>query len=347
MLRPPRHRSHGERGAILIWVAVLLIVILAFISLGVDGAKLMATRTQLQNAADAGALAGASMFDPATGKIVEADAIEKAQQVAGLNKAFIGTSELLINSDVTVTCFPPGSANRCSVYVTRTGGRAVITTLAQVVGGKTLNMDASATARISQPDSVCEVLVPFGAVPPGPGGFVTGCDSIYTLKLDDTASPGNYQLVDFPELQEGPCAGSNPPGGSTLRCYIANGYPGCVGIGEIADLTTEPGNKVGPVRQGLNDRFDGDYDKENICYSEYVSNGGTGQRVVNVPLVENFEVNGRKQVRVVGFSAFFLRNKTSNPTQKGVEAEFLYHVVPGSGQTGTGTGTLYTLRLIQ
>jgi Flp pilus assembly protein TadG len=333
-----RKRSSNERGSILIWVALLMIFMLAFVALGIDGAKLMATRTQLQNAADAGALAGASMFDPATGRIVEANAIAEARKVAELNKAFIAGPQPVSNASVQIS----SDGQECEVTVIRSGSTAIVTHLAQVVGVRTLDARATATARIARPDSVCEVLVPFGAVPPAPGGFQTGCSNIYALKLDTQASPGNYQLVDFPECNEGPCAGKNPPGGSTLRCYIANGYPCCIGIGATVELTTEPGKKVGPVRQGLADRFTGDYAKENICYSEYVSKGGTGKRVVNVPLVESFkDANGRDLVKVVGFSAFFLRNKADQQ----VDAEFLYDMVPGRGQTGTGT--VYTLSLIK
>jgi hypothetical protein len=54
--------------------------------------------------------------------------------------------------------------------------------------------------------------------------------------------------------------------------------------------------------------------------------------------------NGRKQVKVIGFSAFFLRDKPKN-VLKGVDAEFLYDVVPGKGDTGTGT--VYSIKLIK
>jgi hypothetical protein len=306
------------------------------VALGVDGAKLMATRTQLQNAADAGALAGASMFDAKTGAIIPADAEAKAREVAGMNKAFTGGPEPVKDVTVKVT-----NGNRdCEVTVYRSG--TIVTHLAQVVGVSRLSSSATAIARISRPDSVCEVLVPFGAVPPAPGGFLTGCDHLYPLKLDTKdVSPGNYQLVDFPE-----CAGRNPTGGSTLQYYIINGYPCCIGIGTTMELTTEPGKKVGPVNKGLESRFDADsVPTGGICYSEYLTRGGTGQRVINVPLIESFVgANGRKQVKVIGFSAFFLRDKPTN-VQKEVDAEFLYDVVPGSGETGTGT--LYTLKLIQ
>jgi len=57
-------------------------VLIGFGSLSVDVAKLATTRTQLQNAADAAALAGASALDPATGVIQQATAIARAQTAA-------------------------------------------------------------------------------------------------------------------------------------------------------------------------------------------------------------------------------------------------------------------------
>src|SRR5216117_3101049 len=63
----PSPRVLRDRGVIFIWVALFLLMIVGFVALGVDIAKLMATRSQLQNAADSAALAGASAIDPATG----------------------------------------------------------------------------------------------------------------------------------------------------------------------------------------------------------------------------------------------------------------------------------------
>lgn len=340
----PRQPRADERGSILIWVALFVLVMVAFVALGVDGAKLMATRTQLQNAADAGALAGASMFDPEIGEIVESLAIERAREAAGANRAFIRGPEPVLDAAVEVSA----DRKECRVTVTRTGETAIVTHLAHVAGVRTLDATATATARISKPDSVCEYLVPFGAVPPVPGGFLTGCDNLYDLFLEEHAGPGNYQLLSFPECPEGPCGGMGSTGANTLNCLIINGYACCVGIGEELDVITEPGAKIGKVRDGINERFDSDAVRDqNICYEQYLARGGSGRRVLNVPLVENFEVQGRKVVRIVGFSAFFLRERvtTQSLTKRGIQAEFLYDVVPGVGWNGSGT--LFALRLIR
>lgn len=48
----------GE-GQVLVWVAVLLVVLLAIAGLAIDGGIGLSQRRQMRNAADAGALAGA------------------------------------------------------------------------------------------------------------------------------------------------------------------------------------------------------------------------------------------------------------------------------------------------
>jgi Flp pilus assembly protein TadG len=50
---------HGQRGAVLIWFALLLPVLMGFAALAIDVALIYQTRIELQNAADAAALAGA------------------------------------------------------------------------------------------------------------------------------------------------------------------------------------------------------------------------------------------------------------------------------------------------
>ena len=67
MKLPFRKPLRNQKGVVLIWMATLILAILAFVSLSIDVAKLLATRTQLQNAADAAALAGASALDESTG----------------------------------------------------------------------------------------------------------------------------------------------------------------------------------------------------------------------------------------------------------------------------------------
>jgi hypothetical protein len=132
-------------------------------------------------------------------------------------------------------------------------------------------------------------------------------------------------------------------GASTFRCLLENGYGCCIGVGQVID--TEPGSMNGPVRQGLQARWDADTDQRaNICYTEYT---GNGQRVVNVPLISPMG-NGRSDVQVLGFAAFFLKHRPVGGPAQPVVAEFIRSVAPG-GSSGTPPqqGTTYTLRLVE
>src|SRR5438477_11623423 len=81
--------KRSQRGVIIIWLTLFLLVLIGVTSLGIDMAKIMAAHTQLQNAADAAALAGASAVDPTTGKLMPDTTVTRAQEIASYNKAFI------------------------------------------------------------------------------------------------------------------------------------------------------------------------------------------------------------------------------------------------------------------
>jgi Flp pilus assembly protein TadG len=61
-------------GAILPYVAIMLIAIIGLAALAIDGSRLMSVQTQLQNAADALALAGAAELDRRPDSIIRAEA---------------------------------------------------------------------------------------------------------------------------------------------------------------------------------------------------------------------------------------------------------------------------------
>lgn len=331
-----------ERGVVIIWIAFFMLLMLGFIAIGIDVAKLMATRTELQNAADAAALAGASAIDFTKGTLKPDTAIAQAQAAAAANQAFKNGEEsvTLLAGDVS---FPAPNEVRVTVRRDAGAGGAMITHVAQVLGVTSIDVKATATAKAESVGAVCEKLVPFAAIIDPSNPFLPGCGHVYNLKVGAGASArGNFQLVEFPVCEEGPCGGG--PGGASIRCEIANGYSCCISIGQW--ITSEPGNKVGPVGQGLDDRWSGDTDqREGICYEKYT---GNGNRVVIVPLFSDFAVNGRKPVQVVGFSAFFIQNKPSKGGGQTVTGQFLYQVVPGEGGGGgTGGPQSYTLRLIQ
>lgn len=89
-----------EDGQSLVMVALLFVVLLSFSALVVDVGMLYVAKAELQNAADAGALAGAS--------VPLADTINKAKEYArtnGVDDTVPGTT-ITVNPNVTVTSVP-------------------------------------------------------------------------------------------------------------------------------------------------------------------------------------------------------------------------------------------------
>jgi len=344
MKAPRTTARQNERGVVIIWTAFFMVLMLGFVAIGIDVAKVMATRTELQNAADAAALAGASALDLVTGKLRPDSAQVRAQATALRNEAFVDSPKpvTLLPGDVLVD----PDVNTVKVTVRRNAATdgAMITHVAQVLGIKSVDVSATATAKAELSCSQCEKLVPMGAIPPIGGSFQVGCGAPnpYTLfQGQGDGTQGNWYAVNFPECSEGPCAGQPSTGANTFRCLLSGGYSCCIEIGQR--IWTETGQMNGPSRTGLQARWDGDTDRRsNICYSDYV---GNGSRVVNVPIITPLQGGGKQQVTVVGLAAFFLRSVPTGGPAAPVLAEFIHDVVPGTG--GNCNSTVYTIRLIQ
>lgn len=333
-----------ERGVVIIYTAFFMLFMLGFVAIGIDVSKLMATRTQLQRAADAAALAGASAVNFQTGDILEDEAAVRAAATSALNKAFVNdaTPVQLLVGDVT---FP--APNQVKVVTRRdpNSGGSMVTHIAQVLGVTSLAVTATATAEVSPASAACEGIIPMAPIA-DPAWFNPECNGgvpvTYNLKVEEgSGQQGNYQLLDFPECTEGSC-GEVGGGGAAIRCQTTNGYSCCVKIGDEFTFSM-PGNKTGPFRQGMQDRWDGDTDRrENICYSNYT---GNGLRVVRVPIVQTFDLSGKKVVRIVGLAAFFLTKRPVGGSDATMVGQFIYDTSPG--EPGGNPGTLYTIHLVK
>ncbi|HOG45677.1 MAG TPA: pilus assembly protein TadG-related protein [Anaerolineae bacterium] len=127
-------RRRWERGQTLIVVAVLIVVLVAFLGFVIDGGNAYAQRRQMQNAADAAALAGAQKLAGTEGEVDEAARVAisaVAQQYAKSNGAescdtsIDGTHVTVVVSKTVSTYFVPvigiheltvGAAARAGVY---------------------------------------------------------------------------------------------------------------------------------------------------------------------------------------------------------------------------------------
>jgi Flp pilus assembly protein TadG len=146
MTRRPRVRDllrlrdeRGEDGAVVVWLALLIVVLLAFAGWAVDYAHWNDERTKMQKAADAAALAGAVYLpDDAPG------AVANAKSVA---------SENGYSSGVDVTILP--SANQLKVTISQ----SVKNSFASVVGVGSTGLSKSATGEYESPQPVDIALI--------------------------------------------------------------------------------------------------------------------------------------------------------------------------------------------
>jgi len=110
----------GDSGSVLIFVAVAIFVLAAMAILAVDISKLLVTRAQLQNAADAGALAGAELFMESGVTPVKSEVEQHARDVAALNQAFNETYDTPMSpvSDIDAVAVTDAGEDYGTVTVT-------------------------------------------------------------------------------------------------------------------------------------------------------------------------------------------------------------------------------------
>jgi Flp pilus assembly protein TadG len=339
-------RLHDERGMTLVMVATGMIAFLSATMLAVDVGMMMVARTESQNAADAGALAGAVALaydDPAnrtpTGPAVR-NAIATA--IAGDNSVMNAASS--VNpEDVT---FPTTTQVRVRVQRSGVRGNPVSTFIAPMFGIDTVDVGAVATAEVSpanamtcvkpftvpdkwierqtppwDPDDTFDVVDNKGKpladpdiyVPPGPGytGYsaVTDRGALITLKAGTgtNISPSFY----FP-YSIGGVSGASEYSWNIGNCNTTvHGFPHF--------LQSEPGNMVGPTNQGMAELIDRDpsayWDTFN---NKVVSTMHPSPRVVSIPLFdpvyyETGKQNGRNaDLKAVNYMGFFIEEMQGN-----------------------------------
>lgn len=342
-----RNRRRGEEGIALLYVAIFLLVSLWFVSLAIDVGKLMAAKTELQAAADAAALAGASAINPLTGQLDETEAKARAAAAASGNGAYQNVkTPVIINPDVDVE-FPETRQVKVSVYRDTDHGNSVMLHFAQTLGLRWMDVRANATAKVAPLTEICEGLAPFAPQQPAYGDFSKNCDSTYTLTLPvGQSQQGNFQFLDLPNCAENDTSFTKG-GAAELAYYIQHGYDCCFKIGDMTESATKPGLSLGPVRDALMARWNADTDQhQGICYSEYT---GNQSRVFITPIVTTFDVNGKKMVKFLKFAAFFLKYPPPNDLNKqGLRGQFIDYVSVGTASDLPPDSTsVYGVHLIE
>jgi Flp pilus assembly protein TadG len=110
-------KKTGDRGQVLVIVALVFVVLLGFAALAVDVGYMYTVRHELQRCADAGALAGASAFISGVWSSATARTAANNLAMSYASRDAVGASPLDITTDVDVS-FP--SLDRVRVGTHRT-----------------------------------------------------------------------------------------------------------------------------------------------------------------------------------------------------------------------------------
>lgn len=256
-IRPPRR----QRGAAIILVTVGLVALLAVIGLAIDTGHLTYNKSQLQNAVDAAALAGAKVLDQ-TGSTTQASTAARSVFTGNSSRnremsAVLSGADINIQYSATLAPFQPGTTPAQYVRVTAQGF-TMWSSLAAMVGVDRLTTAASAVAgpspRVLQACNLAPMMVCGNPAAGAANNWGFPINQLKILKIgSNTASPigpGNFQLVRLPDAN-----GTPQPGAADLRQNMAGGAQGCATIGSSLTIDTQPGNLTGPVAQGLNTRM--------------------------------------------------------------------------------------------
>jgi hypothetical protein len=149
MLNRIQHLGRDERGMSFVFVGIGLTAFLAATTLAIDVGMFMNARTQAQNSADAGALAGVTSlyFVDWDNRSAGGPAVSSAIDAAKHNNVIFEEPKVE-PTDVTFPLDPNGLANRVKVDVFRTAlrGNPVDTLIGSMFGVKSVDIAATATA---------------------------------------------------------------------------------------------------------------------------------------------------------------------------------------------------------
>ena len=380
-----RFRKHiaNEEGGTIVLVAISMVVLLSMAALAIDLGMLHDARSEAHRAADAAALAGAATFQtPVASDQKVAVATAAATDYAGRNHilyASVQPSEVTVQVDTT--------QGKLRAIVSRQG---IALWFARVFGVNASGVAASAAAGIfgsGTAECVAPLMIPDWWVDANSNQFydageyyetrVTGYGMDYRNKDKPTwqTSYGDY-TNDFGRqviLKAGSTGSGMSPGwyfparigdntgGSDYKTDLGSGCP--VGKASVGDLVyPEPGVKLGPTKQGLQDRVDQDpgasWDPltNSIVGSNYplgcsgVTCTGSGSpRIMTVPLFDPrapIPKGSSSPLPIINFGAMFIEklSGTGDVTGRWMKVR---GVPDNCMATGTCLPHMLSLRLVE
>jgi len=265
-----RHLHRDEGGSVIIWSTLVIMIMIALIGLGVDGARILNLNSNLQEIADGAALAGAQQLDGSGGAInnatTAATTLLQASATTPVSSNILKWSDVSASGYVIVDSGPnapkffqsdgtpttdPSVAARIQVT---TMVRNVSPTFSVISKVTSLSTSATATAQVSY--SVCAPVQSFICNPYESDESVADKGSgknwatnvlpgqMVKLAAGTAGAPGNWGMID-------------PPSGSLAFDWSKLRPSSCQVVSPSALVNqTDPGNKSKKAVPGMNVRFD-------------------------------------------------------------------------------------------
>ncbi|HEV7893371.1 MAG TPA: pilus assembly protein TadG-related protein [Pyrinomonadaceae bacterium] len=339
----------GERGATMVISAIAMLAMILAAGLAVDVSHFYTAKAELQTAADAAALAGASQLNSTTGGIKSA----VSEATKALNKYDFKQPVTVTAASVTF------SKNVNGPYMDSAGAQAapsgirfvqivlppapVGVTFSQIAIGNSANMTAKAIAGLSVGLTMNKFYTAFTFVETAASPLVRGTTYTLAPKSWNDSSPNSYRVLTL----EGGGAPSQLVLAGAIHAY---GYSqGGYTVAQL-NATSPAGNLTAPsmcrsAQIGVNTRF-ADYTvhpsvnpkdeppdfitQENITYKQYTDMQGNGtvqrtdgaknRRVITLPIVRQPQYNtSTRNVTADRLGAFFIKSKITSSCNLVVE----------------------------
>lgn len=289
----------NERGAVMAFVALLLMVLLGLAAISIDLGLLFVARGEVQRTADAAAHAGAGHLLRAP--FDEEGARDRAVEFAALNNVRGEWGDIRWEQDIDVVL--DSQKVRARVHRTDDWGGPIGTFFAGVLGFSEVNVGASAAAQ-AWPGVASDCILPF-AIPDhwyvNDGGTLRDAEigDVWDEDRGDVYIPASDPVEGFGEFgytgygtdrigQEIQLTTADPGESPQPGWYYSIRLPGSSGGSdyresikncwepedepdqdfELGDeVDKEPGNMVGPSKQGFGDIFN-DPDEQDIYWDD-------------------------------------------------------------------------------
>jgi len=301
-----------ESGQAMVLFALAFVVICGFAAYAVDLGSLAQEKSDLQNVADAAALAGAQ----------ELPDVDKAKAVAIEYAAINGETE-----DIVVT--PLVSDDK--LHITVEIKRNVKGYFTNVIGaGGSKDVGAKAIASVSEQKeevkTIKETTEDSGKPADGVSGVMPLAIEKKTLEFgtDYTLKEGSDKAI-YTGNYGGLALGGE--GESTFELNLEKGYKGKLNVGD--EIFTKTGN-MASANEAIINRINKDPD------ATYLTVKDNSPRLITVVIVESLKVTGKKEVKIVGFAQFFLEKSEGKGGKYEITGKFLKKIIPDS-TIGSGT----------